>query len=117
MQSTSIKIAKYELANIQAVPFLMYIFLLIAIFVCFEFPLFEPALASNYNLRNECRLEQRKFKTYKYGYFSLQYFGSKLWNILPMDIKGSDNLQIFRNRIYTWCLSENADRALVLLNL
>ena len=68
--------------------------------------LFKPRI-SKYNFRNDCKLEQKKFNTYKYGYFSLQYFGSKLWNILPMNVKESESLMIFRSRLRGYFHSVN----------
>ena len=38
---------------------------------------------SKYDLRNKSSLLQPKFNTYKYGYNSFRYLGSKLWNSLP----------------------------------
>ena len=37
--------------------------------------------ASNYDFRNPPKLSQSKINTYKFGYKSLRYFGSKVWNI------------------------------------
>ena len=67
---------------------------------------------SNYDLRNKSRLLQPKFNTYKYGYNSFIYLGSKLWNSLPSHLKHIDDLYNFRREIYKWCLS---DRVIIII--
>ena len=61
-----------------------------------------------YDLRVSDLLIQRKFKTYKFGYRSFTYYGAKLWNSLPADLKQSQSLQIFKSRLYGWCRSDKA---------
>ena len=46
---------------------------------------------SKYNLRDQSRLLQPKFNTKRYGYRSFMYFGSKIWNSLPNNIKNLDD--------------------------
>ena len=61
---------------------------------------------SKYELRNRSRLLQPKFNTYRYGYNSFRYLGSKLWNSLPSHLKNIDDIFDFRREIYKWCLSD-----------
>lgn len=75
------------------------------------------APVSNYNFRNQKRLLQPMFNTYRYGYKSFRYFGSKVWNILPYDIKNVTDLNVFKKEIFSWCLTEHASRILALLDL
>ena len=60
---------------------------------------------SYYQLRDSNRLIQPKFK---FGVKSFRYFGAKLWNVLPVDIKQSDSLSIFKTGITKWCYSDAA---------
>ena len=63
---------------------------------------------SDYQLRDSSRLIQPKFNTFKFGFKSFRYFGAKLWNVLPVDIKQSESLFIFKTRITKWCYSDAA---------
>ena len=64
---------------------------------------------TGYNLRDNCRLKQPKFSTMKYGFRSFRYYGSKLWNTLPVDIKNSESIYSFKQQISEWCRSTNCD--------
>ena len=50
----------------------------------------EPS--SSYDFRNPSRLFPPKFNIYRFGYKSLRYFGSKVWNLLPSNL--SDQLLV-----------------------
>ena len=63
---------------------------------------------SDYQLRDSSRLIQPKFNTLKFGFKSFRYFGAKLWNVLPADIKHPESLSIFKTRITKWCYSDAA---------
>ena len=41
-----------------------------------------------------------------FGEDSLQYFGSVVWDKIPIEIKNSTNLSIFKNKIRNWCPDE-----------
>ena len=43
-----------------------------------------------------------KVNTVHYGHDSLRYFGAKLWDILPENIKDSQNLVEFKHKIKSW---------------
>ena len=45
-----------------------------------------------YNLRDSNRLQQLEFQTVRYGFKSFRYYGLRLWNALPTEVKQSDNL-------------------------
>ena len=45
-----------------------------------------------YNLRDSNRVQQPEFQTVRYGFKSFRYYGSKLWNALPTEVKQPDNL-------------------------
>ena len=66
------------------------------------------AQSNDYNLRDSSRLIQPKFNTFKFGFKSFKYFGAKLWNVLPIDIKRSESLSISKRSITAWCHSDAA---------
>ena len=66
------------------------------------------AQSNDYNLRDSSRLIQPKFNTFKFGFKSFRYFGAKLWNVLPINIKRSESLSIFKISITAWCHSDAA---------
>ena len=63
-----------------------------------------------YDLRDKTLLEQPKFSTKTYGYRSFKYYGSKLWNALPFEIKNTENYDEFKLRLTTWCQSSDLDK-------
>ena len=52
-----------------------------------------------YGLRDLEKLHQARYKTKKFGYRSFKYFGAKLWNALPIEIKRIDKLHIFKREL------------------
>ena len=58
--------------------------------------------STKYDMRNLCHLEQPKFKTFSYGQHSIQYYGSKLWNLLPYSVKNTKDLNVFKHNITRW---------------
>ena len=62
-----------------------------------------------YNLRDSNRLQQPEYKTVRYGFKSFRYYGSKLWNTLPTEVKQSENLYHFNKNITDWCVSGKCD--------
>ena len=63
-----------------------------------------------YDLRDKTLLEQPKFSTKTYGYRSFKYYGSKIWNALPFEIKNTENYDEFKLRFTTWCHSSDFDK-------
>ena len=63
-----------------------------------------------YDLRDTTLLEQPKFSTKTYGYRSFKYYGSKLWNALPFEIKNTENHDEFKFILTTWCHSSDLDK-------
>jgi hypothetical protein len=68
---------------------------------------------TGYNLRDNCLLKQPKFNTKRHGFRSFRYYGSKLWNSLPVDIKNAKTLYMFKNRITEFCRSTNCEKFIV----
>ena len=59
-----------------------------------------------YNLRDNSRhvndLKPRNFKAFTYGECSLRVLGPSIWNALPIEMKNSNSLFVFKNLIKTW---------------
>ena len=48
-----------------------------------------------YNLKNTINFKLRRINSIRYGIDSLTYLGSKIWHIVPKEIKKSESLNIF----------------------
>ena len=57
---------------------------------------------SAYGLRNVNSFIIPKFNTVTFGKKSLRYYGPKLWNLLPTEIKESVSLPTFKIKIKKW---------------
>ena len=68
---------------------------------------------SHYELRDSNLLVQSRFNTYKYGYRSFTYYGTKLWNSLPSEIKRAKSLDVFKRNLDRWCQSPCALRLVI----
>ena len=55
-----------------------------------------------FNLRLNKDFERSFVNTSGFGLNSLRYFASKVWNIVPSDIKNASNLNIFKNKVRKW---------------
>ena len=60
-----------------------------------------------YNLRDENLVVQERFNTSTFGFRSFTYYGSKLWNSLPIFIKSVDDLASFKLEIDHWLRTED----------
>ena len=61
---------------------------------------------NNYNIRNFQEIENKKVRTVQYGLETVLYRGPQLWSLLPLDIKSSDNINIFKSKIKKWVCKE-----------
>ena len=66
-----------------------------------------------YNFRDPFKLKQLEFSNKTFGFRSFSYYGSKLWNSLPVEIKSSKTLPIFKTRITKWCHSASIDQLII----
>ncbi len=57
---------------------------------------------TGYDLRNETILVQPKFKKVMYGYKTFSYYGSHLWNKLPINVKWDISFNTFKTLINKW---------------
>ena len=55
-----------------------------------------------YNLRDNSKLIQPIKRTTTYGVKSLAYYGTHLWNLLPLDVKGAITLNNFKTLMRKW---------------
>ena len=55
-----------------------------------------------YDLRDSNKMVQPLVRTVTYGIKSLRYFGAKLWNDLPTELKSSCSLDDFKSILNTW---------------
>ena len=56
----------------------------------------------NFNLRLQPYLLILSVKSVLIGKNSLRYFGSLMWNSLPIDKRNSESLVVFKAKIKTW---------------
>ena len=55
-----------------------------------------------YNFRRHTVFNSRNIRTQRYGLDSLTYLGPKIWDQVPVDIKESVSLAIFKDKIKNW---------------
>ena len=56
----------------------------------------------SYNLRTQTDFFRAYVSTSQFGLKSLKYFASKVWDMIPIEIKNSENLATFTNKIKKW---------------
>ena len=52
-----------------------------------------------YNFRKNSTFETRNIKSVYYGSETISFIGPKIWELLPSNIKDSENLNIFKSNI------------------
>ena len=55
-----------------------------------------------YNFRKNSTFETRNIKSVYYGSETISFIGPKIWELLPSNIKDSENLNIFKPNIKSW---------------
>ena len=63
------------------------------------FPFFENPV---YELRSGVNLPSRNSRTVFFSSESIINLGTKLWNMIPLDIKSSESLNVFKSKIKLW---------------
>ena len=53
----------------------------------------------NYNLSSQTDFASICVSTNKFGLNSLRYFASKVWSMVPLEIKNSESVEIFTTKI------------------
>ena len=56
----------------------------------------------DYNLRSQTDFFRSFVNTSRFGLNSLKYFASKVWNLIPPEIKNSENIEFFTHKIKKW---------------
>ena len=69
---------------------------------------------TRYNFRDSLKIKQERFETKRFGYKSFRYYGSKLWNCIPIDIKSAGSLFVFKTKITEWCRSDKVEQLIVM---
>ena len=64
--------------------------------------IFPERNIERYNLRKQVNFQIPGPKTVTYGTESIQFLGSKIWNLIPNDLKSATNLSIFKANIKKW---------------
>ncbi len=54
------------------------------------------------DLRDNNKMKLYKFKTMSYGKHSIKYAAGILWNSINIDIKNTDNVNVFKRKIRNW---------------
>ena len=67
--------------------------------------LFAPEI-SNYDLRNNNSFKIRRVNSVWHGTESVSYLGPKIWDLVPIKIKGSESLDDFKFKIKSWGVPE-----------
>ena len=63
--------------------------------------IFTPKIGP-YNLRRNHSFTSRQVHTVYHGTESLSFLGPKIWDLVPIDIKQSETLDIFKYKIKKW---------------
>ena len=63
---------------------------------------FFPLRSVEYNLRTQTDFIKPSTNTTRYGLKSLNFFASKMWDMIPDEIKSSSTVEIFKNKIRKW---------------
>ena len=67
----------------------------------------------NYDLRNSNLLTQHRFRTRRYGFKSFKFYGAKVWNALPTDIKQITKMDVFKQKLTEWCATNEASKLVI----
>ena len=56
----------------------------------------------DYNLRSQTEFSVSSVNTTQFGLNSLRYFASKIWNMVPLEFKNLNDVEIFQSEIRKW---------------
>ena len=59
-----------------------------------------------YNMRNPKILDQPKINKVTYGNKTISYLGSKIWNLLPQELRDIDNCFEFKRKLLSLDLQD-----------
>ena len=58
-----------------------------------------PTRVLNYNLRSQADFPRNIINTTKFGLNSLRHVASKVWSMIPIEIKNSSTVEIFKSKL------------------
>ena len=61
-----------------------------------------PITVLNYNSRSQTDFLRNTVNTPKFGLNSLRHFASKVWSMIPIEIKNSSTVETFKSKISKW---------------
>ena len=61
-----------------------------------------PRKLIKYNLRIQSDFFRNSVNSSKYGPKSIRFFASKVWQVVPVEIRNLKSLEDFRNKIRRW---------------
>ena len=61
-----------------------------------------PTRSISYNLRSQTDFIRSNASTSQYGLNSMRCFASKVWQMIPMEIKNSVSIESFKEKIRKW---------------
>ena len=64
--------------------------------------IFEKSFYSGPSLRSDKFFKRPNVRSSTFGFNSLRTLGSKLWEMLPSDIKNSESLEKFKKMVASW---------------
>ena len=56
----------------------------------------------NHNLRSQTYFPVDPINTTQYGLNSIRYYGSKVWNMIPSELRDISNFEVFKSKIRQW---------------
>ena len=63
--------------------------------------IFTPKIGP-YNLRRNHSFTSRQVHTVYHGTESLSFLGPKIWDLVPLEIKQCESLEVFKHKIKKW---------------
>ena len=61
-----------------------------------------PIRSIDYNLRSQTDFSVSSVNTAHFGLNSLRYFALKVWNMVPLELKNLNDVEIFKSEIRKW---------------
>ena len=61
-----------------------------------------PTIVLNYNLSSQTDFLRNTVNTTEFGLNSLRHFASKVWRMIPIEIKNYSTVEVFKSKISKW---------------
>ena len=56
----------------------------------------------DYNLRSQIGFSVSSVNATHFGFNSLRYFASEVWSIVPLELKNTNDIEVFKSEIRKW---------------